>query len=152
VDDIKRHYGIYRGVVQDNKDPQSQRRLRVSIPQITGSEVTDWAWPVDPSSVSPAVPVIGQGVWVAFIGGDPEYPIWMGTFGTNQGKNKKLSFKPLDNTVSLTSISSYLITVTNPDGTIEVDVTASLIAMAQKLANHETRIHTLEITPDIDPS
>jgi hypothetical protein len=151
VDDIKRHYGIYRGVVQDNKDPQSQRRLRLSIPQTTGSEVTDWAWPVDPSSVSPAVPVIGQGVWVAFIGGDPEYPIWMGTFGTNQGKNKKLSLKPLDNTVSLTSISSYLITVTNPDGTTEVDVTASLIAMAQKLANHETRIHTLEITPDIDP-
>lgn len=151
MDDIKRHYGIYRGVVQDNKDPQSQRRLRLSIPQTTGSEVTDWAWPVDPSSVSPAVPVIGQGVWVAFIGGDPEYPIWMGTFGTNQGKNKKLSLKPLDNTVSLTSISSYLITVTNPDGTTEVDVTASLIAMAQKLANHETRIHTLEITPDIDP-
>ena len=152
MDDIKRHYGIYRGVVQDNKDPQSQRRLRVSIPQTTGSEITDWAWPVDPSSISPAVPVIGQGVWVSFIGGDPEYPIWMGTFGTNQGKNKKVLVKPLDNTVSLTAISSYIVTVKNPDGTTEVDMTASLIAMAQKLANYETRIHTLEITPDLDPS
>lgn len=152
MDDIKRYYGVYRGVVQDNKDPQSQRRLRVSIPQTTGAEVTDWAWPVDPASISPTVPVIGQGVWVSYIGGDPEYPIWMGTFGTNQGKNKKISIKPLDNTVSLTSISSYLVTVKNPDGTTEVDLTASLLSMAQKLVNLETRVHTLEITPDIDPS
>ena len=147
-----RFYGVYRGVVKDTKDPQNQRRLKVSVTQTTGTEITDWAWPIEPSSIHTAMPVVGQGVWVTYIGGDPEYPIWMGSFGKNQGKNKQIYVKPLDNAVSLTAISSYIVTVKNPDGTTEVDMTASLIAMAQKLANYETRIHTLEITPDIDPS
>ena len=131
MDDIKRHYGVYRGVVQDNRDPQNQRRLRVSIPQTTGSEITDWAWPVDPSSISPAVPVIGQGVWVSYIGGDPEYPIWMGTFGTNQGKNKKIGIKPLDNSVSTTGYTNVLSINSISDGTRELDLTGSIVALAK---------------------
>ena len=52
--------------------------------------------------------------------------------------------------MSLTGLSSYLIVTSLPDGTKEVDLVASLVAMANKLKDHETRIHTLETTPDID--
>ena len=38
----KRFYGIYRGVVVDNEDPENLNRLRVQVPQVTGAEVTDW--------------------------------------------------------------------------------------------------------------
>ena len=75
MDSIKRLYGVYRGVVQDNSDPQTQRRLKVQV-QTTGIEVTDWAWPMEPSSIHTEVPVVGQGVWITYVGGDPEYPVW----------------------------------------------------------------------------
>jgi hypothetical protein len=84
MDSIKRLYGVYRGVVQDNKDPQKQRRIKVQV-QTTGREVTDWAWPMEPSSIHTDVPVVGQGVWIVYVGGDPEFPVWSGVFGKNQG-------------------------------------------------------------------
>ena len=149
MDQIKRLHGVYRGIVKNNNDPQKQRRVKVTV-QTTGTETTDWAWPMEAAGISNAVPSIGQGVWVQYVGGDPEYPIWCGEFGKHQAKNKKIYIKPLENSVSLTGISSYLIITTLSDGTKEVDLVASLVAMANKLKDHETRIHTLETTPDID--
>jgi hypothetical protein len=150
MEGLKLLHGVYRAVVKDNRDPNNLRRLKLQV-QTTGSEVTDWAWPIEPAGIHIAVPEIGQGVWVSYIGGDPEFPIWHGQFGTHQGKSKPVSIKPLNDSVSLTSISSYLIINTLADGTKEIDLVASLVAMANKLKDHETRIHTLETTPDIDP-
>ena len=77
--DIKRFYGIYRGVVVDRNDPENLRRIKAKV-QITGSEVTNWIWPVYSTAKPPA---IGQGVWVIYIGGDAEYPVWLGSFGNS---------------------------------------------------------------------
>jgi len=150
MDGLKLLHGVYRAVVKDNRDPNNLRRLKLQV-QTTGFEVTDWAWPVEPAGIHVAVPEIGQGVWVSYIGGDPEFPIWHGQFGKHQGKSKPVSIKPLNDTVSLTGLSSYLIINNLADGTKEVDLVASLVAMANKLKDHETRIHTLETTPYIDP-
>jgi Type VI secretion system/phage-baseplate injector OB domain len=145
MDPVKRHYGVYRGVVKDNKDPQKQRRLKISVPQTTGTEVTEWAWPVEPSSIHTDLPVVGQGVWISYIGGDPDYPIWMGAFGKNQGKNKQIFIKPLSNTVSLNGLTStYIKTNAMSDGTTELDLIDTIMLMANKLKNHETRIASLE--------
>jgi hypothetical protein len=149
MDEVKRFPGVYRGVVKDNKDPQNQRRLKLQV-QTTGSEITDWAWPIESAGLNVAVPEVGQGVWVSYAGGDPEYPIWHGKFGKHQGKSKPVKINPLQDSVSLTGLTSYLIINTLADGTKEVDLVASLVAMANKLKDHETRIHTLETTPDID--
>jgi hypothetical protein len=144
IDPVNRHYGVYRGIVKDNKDPQNQRRLKISITQTTGIEVTEWTWPVEPSSISTDVPVVGQGVWVTYVGGDPEYPVWSGIFGKNQGKNKKIFIKPLDNKISLTGLSAHVVTVKQKDGTTEVDLTATLVALANKVKILETKVATLE--------
>ena len=149
MDGPKYLHGVYRAVVKDNRDPDNLRRLKLQV-QTTGLEITDWAWPVEMAGTNVGVPEIGQGVWVSYIGGDPEYPIWHGKFGKHQGKSKPISIKPLKDSVSLTGLSSYLIVTSLPDGTKEVDLVASLVAMANKLKDHETRIHTLETTPDID--
>jgi hypothetical protein len=78
MDSIKRLYGVYRAVVVDNKDLQNLRRVKVQS-QATGPEVTDWVWPVYATAKPPA---IGQGVYIAYLGGDPEFPLWIGTFGS----------------------------------------------------------------------
>ena len=149
MDGTKHLHGVYRAVVKDNRDPDNLRRLKLQV-QTTGLEITDWAWPVEMAGTNVGFPEIGQGVWVSYIGGDQEYPIWHGKFGKHQGKSKPISIKPLKDSVSLTGLSSYLIVTSLPDGTKEVDLVASLVAMANKLKDHETRIHTLETTPDID--
>ena len=144
MDPINRHHGFHRGIVKENKDPQNQRRVKVLVPQITGGEKTEWAWPVEPANISIAVPEIGQGVWVTYLNGDPDYPVWNGSFGKNQGKNKKICIKPLANSVPLTGLTPYLMTTKLSDGTTEVDLTDTLMLMANKLKTYETRIASLE--------
>jgi len=149
MDAIKTLSGVYRAIVKDNKDPLKQERVKVEVQTIPG-QITDWVWPMSPSGVHTVAPAIGQGVWVQFLAADPEYPVYFGEFGKHQDKSKKVLIQPLQNSVSLTGLSPYLVTVAQPDGTQEVDLMATLLAMAKKLQNHETRIHTLETTPDVD--
>lgn len=76
----RRFFGVYRGVVVDNKDPLTKSRLRLQVPQVLGDEVTGWAWAVHQPGVVRLVPTAGEGVFVMFEGGDPSFPIWLGTF------------------------------------------------------------------------
>lgn len=144
MDAVKRYSSFYRGIVKDNKDPKSLKRLKVIVPQVTGEQVTEWIWPNENASISSDMPVIGQGVWVSYTGGDPDYPLWNGTFGKHQGKSKKIFVKPLLDSVNISTLTSYVKTVKQADGTTEVDLTATLIAMANALKDHETRIASLE--------
>ena len=82
TDDVKRYYGIYRAVVKDTKDPLNVRRIKVIVPQVTGNEVTDWVWPIHGTENPPP---IGKGVFISYLGGDPEYPLWLGKFGAGTG-------------------------------------------------------------------
>lgn len=81
MDLIPRYNGVVRGIVKDNNDPQNLRRVRVSVPQITGNEVTGWLWPMISTQRPPS---IGQGVWINYISGDPEYPVWIGEFAKTE--------------------------------------------------------------------
>jgi hypothetical protein len=66
----KRHYGIYRGVCLDNKDPEKRRRIKVKVPQLFGEEVIDWAWPCLPPS---AYQIHPNHIITVGSGGDPSH-------------------------------------------------------------------------------
>jgi hypothetical protein len=70
----KRFFGIYRGIVTDNDDPKNENRIRMQIPQILGTAVTGWAYPIFQTATE-----VNEPVWVLFEGGDPNFPLWMGT-------------------------------------------------------------------------
>jgi len=72
----KRFYGIYRGTVADVNDPSNKNRIRLQVPQILGSATTGWAWPI----IGSYAPKPGDGCWVMFEGGDPNFPLWLGAF------------------------------------------------------------------------
>ncbi|WP_369042225.1 phage baseplate assembly protein V [Streptomyces sp. Midd1] len=63
--------GVYAGIVVATNDPQNRRRVRLRIPQVTGTAVSGWASPVSFGFVAP-----GQQVTVAFEGGDLNYPLY----------------------------------------------------------------------------
>ena len=91
----RRFFGKYQGFVADNADPQKRGRLRLQIPEVLGPTVlSGWAEPcfaygggpdfgqfsIPPVCVASDGRSYTTGVWVEFRGGDPQYPIWVGTF------------------------------------------------------------------------
>lgn len=75
-------FGIYRGQVSDVNDPENLMRVKVTVPQIFGpTPLQNWAWPcVDVDAIT--VPPLGTPVWIMFVGGDVEHPVWLGTWKT----------------------------------------------------------------------
>ncbi len=82
-----RHWGKYRGRVDDNRDPEALGRLRVVVPALLGERTPIWAMPCVPYAGRGVgwfvMPPVGAGVWVEFEGGDLDYPIWTGCFWTD---------------------------------------------------------------------
>ena len=114
MDSIKRLYGVYRAVVVDNKDPQNLRRLKAQS-QATGVEVTDWVWPILSTKRPPA---IGTGVWITYLGGDPEFPVWIGEFGVPDSMQGVFGYGSWFSSVDQTASSintEYIMSVNNRD-------------------------------------
>jgi hypothetical protein len=132
VGDSAKFHGTYRGIVVNNKDPEGHRRIRVKVPQLSDGHVLNWAWPRFVSGQRVAVPAVGEGVWIDFEAGDPNYPIWTGTFGKNQATNKQIAIDPLPNSVSTTNISDLLTIKSQPDGTKEIDLTSTVVNLAEQ--------------------
>lgn len=92
----RRFFGKYRGRVVDNEDPLRLGRLRVSVPSVLGPDVvTGWATPCAPYGGAAGqglllVPDREAGVWVEFEEGDPEFPIWSGTFWSKPAAGSEL--------------------------------------------------------------
>lgn len=42
------YYGIYRGVCQDNQDPDNTNKIRFTCPQVLHTNWSNWAFPVNP--------------------------------------------------------------------------------------------------------
>ena len=78
------YYGKYRGVVTDNRDPDSIGRIKARVPDATGDRETGWALPALPYAGDGVglflLPPIGANVWIEFEGGDTELPVWAGCF------------------------------------------------------------------------
>lgn len=80
----ERFFGKYRGMVVNNIDPQQIGRLMVQVPDVGGLIPGSWAMPCFAFGGRQmglwALPQIGSGVWVEFEQGDPDHPIWSGSW------------------------------------------------------------------------
>ncbi|MGW8375357.1 phage baseplate assembly protein V [Streptomyces sp. ODS28] len=84
MNQAKRYAGCYRGTVGDNNDPKGLGRLKVVVPDVLGDETCVWAVPAallaGPGMGISCIPPVNTGVWVEFEQGDPNYPVWTGTW------------------------------------------------------------------------
>ena len=80
----KRFFGKYRGVVSDIDDPLKMGRIRARVPDVLSDEISGWAMPCVPFAGKGmgflGLPKVNGGVWIEFEQGDPDYPIWSGTW------------------------------------------------------------------------
>ncbi len=96
------HYGKYRGTVVSNMDPQQLGRLQVSVPDVSGVVPSPWALPCLPPGGLPAMPDVGDAVWVEFEQGDSDHPVWCGVFWTDASRVPEVLRNPtLRNALSL---------------------------------------------------
>jgi hypothetical protein len=73
-----RVFGIYAGLVVDNNDPEHLGRVRVRVPGLI-EQASAWAYPRAGGSAQRGcdwVPSVDATVYVQFIGGRIEQPIW----------------------------------------------------------------------------
>ncbi len=77
-------WGKYRGTVTSISDPLMVGRIQAQVPDVLGDQDSGWAMPCAPFGGSGmgffALPAVGGGVWIEFEHGDPDYPIWVGSW------------------------------------------------------------------------
>ena len=100
----RRFPGIYRGIVVDTCDPLNQGRLKLRIPQVLFEEITDWS-PGQFSSGSAPELEPGDNVWVMFEGGDPSFPVWVGTIEYKE--SEQIQYPVPGNVDAGTAFSTY---------------------------------------------
>jgi uncharacterized protein involved in type VI secretion and phage assembly len=116
-----RYYGKFRGIVTDVRDPLITSRIRARVPEVMGDDESNWALPALPFGGRGmglfALPSVGAGVWIEFEHGDPEFPIWSGSWwGSAAEVPPALLTSPYQKTMIKTE-SGHSITLDDTPGT-----------------------------------
>lgn len=94
----------YEGYIVDNNDPEKRGRCTLRVPGVLGSNIiSEWAEPYDSYGGvngnwgKTDVPPKGTPVWVTFIGGDVNYPIYKAGWASMPSGSVKLPERSLGN-------------------------------------------------------
>lgn len=84
----ERHFGVYAGVVTDNRDPEAKGRVKINLPWIDSNFETLWA-PVSQIYAGDGygtywIPEVGDQVIVSFMRGELRKPVVMGAIYSEQ--------------------------------------------------------------------
>jgi uncharacterized protein involved in type VI secretion and phage assembly len=86
----QKYFGVYRGTVVNNVDPEQLGKLMIMVPGVGGLVPSTWAKPCMPFTGiqmgAYMIPEIGANVWVVYEGGNPDYPVWIGGLWSNTGE------------------------------------------------------------------
>ena len=93
-------YGFYAGEVVNIKDPEHRGRVKVKIPDILGDSTSAWCEPCVPCCYEKGgdfcLPELKDYVWVTFIGGDIEEPVYLGGWWTTDNSPLGKDYKDPD--------------------------------------------------------
>lgn len=127
---VKRFYGIYRGYIVDNVDPDFIGRMKLNVPIVWGPDGEHDYWAPSKGIFSGgnigfyALPNIGDMVWVEFEMGDPMYPVWSyGHYAYNVNVPPAGTNRLKPDTVLLQSTSGHRIQLDDADGAENISIT-----------------------------
>lgn len=67
---------IYQGRVISTMDPLQKGRVELQVPAVYGTSKSNWAIPAFAGNYAPKA---GSQVWVFFVDGDIQHPVWFGS-------------------------------------------------------------------------
>jgi hypothetical protein len=111
---VNKYYGKYSGDVTDNTDADQVGKIKVKVQSVFGTDMVVTARPCLPYGHF-FVPAVGSKVWVEFEAGDPNYPIWVGTWYPAGSTPPQAAVSPPDNRVIQTA-SGHTIEIMDKDG------------------------------------
>jgi uncharacterized protein involved in type VI secretion and phage assembly len=114
-------HGIYPARVEDIFDPNNTGRIKVSVADVGGSSLLTWADPCLPITGNNmgmfTVPPEGSAVWVQFIRGNSNYPVWLGgRFATGEPPSLAALDKRGLNGIALQSTSGNGLVISDAPG------------------------------------
>lgn len=121
---VRKFYGKYRGVVENNVDPKGLGRIMVTVPEIQPIPLMNWASPCSPVGGLQhglfAVPPLRAEVWIEFEGGDPDYPLWTGCVwgGSAEVPKKAPVANPVFQSITLQTPTQNAIVINDAPGPI----------------------------------
>ena len=78
----KKYFGIYQGIVTNLNDPEKRGRIKVKCPDVLGTTESAWCDPMIQVAYDNGgdfcMPQKKEAVWLMFIAGDSNRPVWMG--------------------------------------------------------------------------
>lgn len=126
---MKQYFGKYKARVTDLNDPERRGRIRVQCPSVLGEGKSPWCEVCSPVAYDGGgdfcLPKIGDTVWVEFEEGNPNKPIWVGSWWSI-GKTPVSDYSSADSTRiieylgSKIQMSSRGITISSGGSTIEI--------------------------------
>ncbi len=122
--DLARHegkyYGKYSGTVTDNEDSEKRGRVKVRVPTVFGPELEVWARPCFPFGHF-YVPDNETQVWVEFETGNPDFPLWVGTWYAEGKAPAEAAIAPPTNRVIQTP-SGHTIEISDEGGEEKITI------------------------------
>lgn len=159
IERFKRYYGVYKGIVVANQDPEHRHRLQLRIPGIYDTVYRYWALPkstlLGTGKGLYGPPSEGDIVWVSFEAGDPKSPVWEYGFATSStGKMPMLDLAKTYgyNAVILANKESY--TVLDEHGQHILPKTGKYVHIGgynegEKAIKGESTVSSLETLADL---
>lgn len=123
-----KYYGIYQGVVTKIDDPEKRARIKVTCPDVLGG-TTESAWcdPCVPVAYDTGgdfcIPSKEETVWLMFIGGDANKPVWLGGWWQKSMTPLAENYTSID---AVRIISYGDTTITMKAGVININVGAGV--------------------------
>ena len=146
-----KYYGMYQGIVTNNKDPEKRGRIKVKCPDVLGGG-TESAW-CDPVVTVAydrggdfCIPAKEETVWIQFIAGDSNRPVYLGGWW---GKNKTPLGENYSDIDDVRIINYADCTITLKNGTININVGSGVCDLKIEPDN-VTVVGNLKVTGSIN--
>lgn len=118
-DERPRYFGKYRGTVVAIEPTMFM--LTARVPAVLGGMITGWARPCMPFAGMGAgmfgMPLPNSNVWIEFLDGDPDYPVWTGCFFENPAE-APMAAKLLPNGMGIGTFSGDVVGVSDAMGVL----------------------------------
>lgn len=142
-----KYHGVYRGKVVATNDPENFGRVTLKVPQVSGQEVTNWAWPISAGYA----PASDDSCWVMFEGGDPNFPLWMGSPSSQSGG--AAAYKPA-NYGSFYHTANVLLTSATTAYPLPLNTTAEAvgvsIASSSRITVANAGVYNIQFSAQLD--